>query len=329
MNRALIAATAVALLIGVAGCGGGGGATTSGDEGKSKALVLLPSVQSESYVRQQQGALAEAKKHPDVAVQVDAGTGRTSATGLINKIETAVTKGVDVIAINPSASGNEVRPALQRAASQGVKVLAFDQTIPDFEQLAGYIEIDVSTGALKAGQFAAEELSAGDEFGAIRCFAGNPVMDARMDGFAQGMEGSDIEIVSALDAKCDPAKARTNMENMLTAHQGLDGVFSDTDLGILGALEALEAENKDLLMIGFDGEKAVLEDIANGGMIDATVTNPFEETGIETVRQAVNLAQGGEIPKSTKMKTGLVDSKQDAEEILREIDRLDQQGGNG
>lgn len=331
-SRAVIGAGLTALLLALVGCGGGAGggegdnATATGDGEKPQVLVLLPSLQDESYVRQRQGAQAEAKEHLGVSVRVDAGTGRSSATSVINKIEAAVTKGVDVIAINPGAFGNEVRPVLQRAASQGVKVLAFDQTVPNMDQLSGYIEVDVTRGAVQAGEFIAEKLSSGDEIGVIRCFAGNPVMDARMDGVERGLEGSGIEIVSTLDAKCDPAQARTDMENMLTAHPSLDGVFSDTDVALMGALEALEAENKDLVVVGFDGQKPALEAIANGRIIDATVTNPFEETGMTAVRQAAQLAQGEEIPANTKLESGLVASKEEAEQLLEEINQLNQGG---
>lgn len=322
----------VALLLVLAGCGGGAtgsgdatggeGTIASGDQEKPKILVLLPSLEDESYVRQRQGARTEAKKHPSVSVEVDAGRGRSAATSVINKIETAATKGVDVIAINPGAFGNEVRPVVQRAADQGVDVIAFDQTVPDVPKLRTYVEVDVRPGAVEAGRFMGEQLSEGEEMGVIRCFAGNPVMDARMDGFEQGMEGAGVKIVSTLDAKCDPAKARTNMENMLTAHPNLKGVFSDTDVALMGAIEALEAENKDLVVVGFDGQKPALEAIANERIIDATVTNPFEETGMVTVRQAVKLAQGEQIQRNIKLETELVNSKEEARNLLEEIDQL-------
>lgn len=326
LHVAVTSALAAMLLMLVASCGGGagGGAQTSGQQDKPQVLVLLPSLQDESYVRQRQGAMEEAKEHPNVSFEVDAGSERSSATSVINKIETATSRGVDVIAVNPGAFGNEVRPVLQRAANQGVKVLAFDQTVPDMEQLAGYIEVNVTPGAVQAGEFMGEQLSSGDELGVIRCFAGNPVMDARMSGFERGLEGSGVEIVSTLDPKCDPAKARTDMENMLSAHPNLAGVFSDTDVALMGAVEALEAANKDPVVVGFDGQKPALRAIANGRIIDATVTNPFEQTGKMAVQQAAKLAQGEEIPENTDLDTELVSSKEEAQQLLSQIEEQEQ-----
>lgn len=327
IKAAIMSALAAMLVLVLAGCGGGASGSnseSSGQEDKPRVLLLLPSLQDESYVRQQQGAKAEAKEFPNVSIEVDAGSERSSATSVINKIETATSKGVDVIAVNPGAFGNEVRPVLQRAVNQGVEVMAFDQNVPDIEQLAAYIEVDVSKGAVQAGEFVAEKLSSGDELGVIRCFAGNPVMDARMDGFERGLQGAGVEIVSTLDPQCDPAKARTDMENMLSANPSLDGVFSDTDVALLGAVEALEAANKDLTVVGFDGQKPALKAIANGRIIDATVTNPFEETGATAVRQAAKLAKGEEIPENTKLDTGLVSSKEEAQQLLNEINQQSQ-----
>lgn len=322
--RGILGAAATLLVLLLAACGGAGsseegGASSEGQEQLS-VLVLLPSLEDESYIRQQRGAQAEADKHPDVDIEIDAGTGRDSAPSLISKIESALTRGVDVIAINPGGGGNQVRPTLQRAVDQGVKVIAFDQGVPDFPELTSYIEVDDGGGSL-SGEYMTEQLSQGDQVGIIRCFAGNTVMDARMSSLESGL-GDGLEIVSELDAKCDPAAARTSMENMLTANPELDGVWSDTDVALGGALEALEAENKDLVVCGHDGQIPIIEAIAAGDIVDCTSTNPFEETGEMAVSLSIQAGQEEEIPSNPVLEVQLV-TQENAEEVLQEIEQIE------
>src|ERR1700741_3215227 len=88
---------------------GGGGEATEVAEGK-KVAFILPSLQNDFYLAQQAGAKETESKSPGPDVDIVAGTGEGSGADLIAKIEDALTKQADVIAIESGRAGREGRP---------------------------------------------------------------------------------------------------------------------------------------------------------------------------------------------------------------------------
>jgi ribose transport system substrate-binding protein len=282
-----------------AGCGSdddSGSAAAGSGEPTGKVLYLVPTLDDEAYVRQQAAAKAEAEKYPNIEFDITAGRGRTDATDLVAKIESGVTQGVDVIVVDSGSAGDQLKPALSRAIEQGVKVIVNSQPIEGLDTVTATVRFDHEAGAVPGGEYMAQELKSGDEVGMIRCVIGTPATDARAAGFEKGMEGSGIKVVATGDAECDPEKARSITENMLTAHPNLKGILSDTDIAVIGALEALEAAKKDLVVVGHDGQVAALEAIRDGRVLDASAVYPYNLFGVEGVKAAAGLIEGDDVP---------------------------------
>jgi len=304
-----------------AGCGDDGDSTAGGGGGdeRPKVYVLLPSLESDSYVRESNGAEAAAAT-VDADVTVDAGSSRGEATNLMSKIDTAVTKGYDVIALNPGAVAAELKPALAEAAAQGVKIVAFDQGIPDFGDLSAFVGYDGHQAGLLRGQYMKEQLPDGGDVGMIHCFKENPLTASITEGQVEGMEGGGLEVVSELEGQCDPAKSRTAAENMLTANPELKGLLTGTDIAAMAALPAIRKFGKPLVVVGGDAQQDVLKVIADGGPIQATTTFPFEELGQQAVETAVKVANGEQVDAEILVQPKLV-TKDNVAEIQAELER--------
>jgi ribose transport system substrate-binding protein len=320
--RRLLSATALVALTGlVAACGGdsesdAGGAAADGGGAKKRVFVLMPSLSNQAYVRQNNAIKAQAAKETEAEITIDSpGTGIGEASQLIPKLEAALTKGVDVIAVNGGASSKELIPVLERAAGEGVKIVTFDADIPDLEGKVSFVNLDDMTASPLAGEFVKKELPEGGELFYLSCVVDHPVTVARTKGFEAGLKGWKGKLVGTGDSMCDEAKARTIMENALTAHPGLDAVYTTTEQAAAGGLAALKAANKDLLFVSHDAAKEHVEMIAKGDILDGDVLNPFEDVGTAAVRTAVDAALGKTVEPKVLVKGDFI-TADNAQEYL-------------
>lgn len=299
-------------------------ASAAQDQEKVKVYMLLPSLQDESYVRKLAGAKAEAAKHPEAEVVIQAGSERGEANDLISKIQSALTKGAQAVAVDAGAVPDQLVSTLQRAADDGVPVIASGIELNGIDPPAPFIGVDDVKGSEPGGDFVSEQLTDGGELGIISCFPGNPITEARTEGFKNGL-APNIEVVTVLDSKCDPEKGRSIMENMLTAHPDLDAVYSTTDIAALGALDYLASIDNDLVFVGHDAIRDAVQDIIDGNVLDATITTPFEESGAETVRSLIDAARGNVLPARVDLPQELV-TQENATEFMAQLDRIAEGG---
>jgi ribose transport system substrate-binding protein len=299
LSRVLVAVGTIAAMAAMTACGdsadkGSGSATAAPADGK-KITVIMPSLANDAYLLEKAGAEAEAKRHPDQHVSIVTGAGQSSSE-LVNKVEDAITRGSDVIAIN-AGDPKPVIPALKRAIAQGVKVVVFDVPIPELTGQSSFVGLNNRQGGELAGKWLAEHGGSGGQLGILHCIPGLEITDDRVAGFKSGLGSAPFKVVSTLDAKCDREKGRTTMENMLSSHPNLDAIYSISDTQTFGAVKAIEATGKDPIVVSFDAQPEALKDIQAGTVIDASVGQfPFK-VGALAVKTAVEVAQGKQAPK--------------------------------
>jgi ribose transport system substrate-binding protein len=312
VRRMLVAVGTIAAMAAVAACGssdnsasGSGSATTAAKAAGKKITVIMPSVANDAYLLEKAGAEAEAKRFPDQQVSVVTGTGQSSSE-LVSKIEDAITRRTDVIAIN-AGDPKPVIPALKRAVQQGVKVVVFDVPIPELSEQSSFVGLDNRQGGELAGKWLSAHAGPGGQLGILHCIPGLEITDDRVAGFKAGLGGAPFKVVSTLDAKCDREKGRTTMENMLSSHPDLDAIYSISDTQTFGAVKAIEAVHKDPTVVSFDAQPEALKDIKAGTVIDASVGQfPFK-VGALAVKTAIEVAQGKAVPKQVISPLVMVD----------------------
>jgi ribose transport system substrate-binding protein len=102
------------------------------------------------------------------------------------------------------------------------------------------------------------------------------------------------------------AQSLTVMENMLTAHPDLQGVFCSNESGSLGASQALRARNKKLTLVGFDSSPSLIEAVQAGWIDTLVIQDPFM-MGETAVKSAVRAIRGEATPKKIALPPRLVD----------------------
>ncbi|MBX5272686.1 sugar ABC transporter substrate-binding protein [Rhizobium sp. NLR17b] len=258
---------------------------------KPKVLVIYPYLGDQSFVRMHKASEEEAKKYPDVKIDIVAGPDRTNANYFITAIEKAMTEGYNVIAINHGGAAAQLYPALNKAEAQGIKVVGFDTGLPELKGHASDVLYDIPGASGKAGELFSQIVPEGAKIGIIRCLLGNPDTDAFINGFKKATESKKYNVVMDADAKCDPASARTITENMLTSAPDLGGIFNVFDVSAQGSLQALKASGSKVPLGSIGGQLYGAEAVAAGGNWKYTVPYPFEAIGATAVDTAVKVAK--------------------------------------
>jgi ABC-type sugar transport system substrate-binding protein len=286
------ALAAAALAAGPAACGGDEepGAPAAAKEKPVRVAVVMASLGNDFYIAQKAGAEQEAARHAGAEVTISAGRAQGSTDDVVGLIENAIAKRVDAIAVNGSDT-KPLLPALRRVLDAGIPLVLFDAPADELtSRLAAYIGTDNRAGGEAGGAWLKGQLPDGGKLGVILCVAGHPVTRARLDGFKAGA-GTGFKVVATADAGCDAEKGRKAMEDMLSAHPGLDAVFSTSDSQSIGAVKALEAAREDPLFVSFDAQPAVVEHIEAGTVVDASVAWSARQLGADAVKAAVAAAR--------------------------------------
>jgi ABC-type sugar transport system substrate-binding protein len=299
--RGWVVAACVAAAV-VAGCGGDDkpAATPAAAKGPKpvRVAVIMASLGNDFYIAQKQGIEAEAAKQKGADVSVSAGRAQGSTDDVVGLIENAIAKHADAIAVNGSDT-KPLLPVLQKVIDAKIPLVLFDAPAESLNaQLAAYIGTDNHAGGLAGGEWLKQQLPNGGKLGVILCVAGHPVTTARFDGFKEGA-GPGFKVVATADAQCDPEKGRKAMEDMISAHPGLDAVFSTSDSQSIGVVKALQAAKEDPLLVSFDAQPPIVKDIESGAVVDASVAWSAHEIGADAVKAAVAAARGEPVEKTT------------------------------
>jgi ribose transport system substrate-binding protein len=288
-----IAATAV-----LAGCGDSSDDESSGGAGgqPKRIAIVFPTLDAPFTQFIAAGARAVDRETPDVVVDISTSNQLTDTQQQIRKIEDALTRQPAGLAVFPSVAEPLV-PSLKRAGTQGAKVLVIDQDIPGLPDKVSFVGTNNLKGGQEAGKHMLENLKSG-EVGIIGSSPGITSTDARVKGFKEAIAGSDLDVVSELRADCDRAKAQSAMEDMLSAHPGLEGLFSVCDNSALGAARTIANKRKaeQILHIGFDGSPEAVEALMKGdGTLDADIAqNPYK-MGQESVKALAAAIRGSKV----------------------------------
>jgi ABC-type sugar transport system substrate-binding protein len=285
----------------VAGCGDDGGGSAAKPAATTKPVrvaVIMASLGNDFYIAQKEGIEAQAKQEKGADVSVSAGRAQGSTDDVVGLIENAIAKHADAIAVNGSDT-KPLLPVLQKVIDAKIPLVLFDAPAESLNsQLAAYIGTDNHAGGLAGGEWLKQQLPNGGKLGVILCVAGHPVTTARFDGFKEGA-GPGFKVVATADAQCDPEKGRKAMEDMISAHPGLDAVFSTSDSQSIGIVKALQAAKEDPLLVSFDAQPPIVKDIESGAVVDASVAWSAHEIGADAVKAAVAAARGEPVEKTT------------------------------
>lgn len=273
---------ALMLLSLITGCNSNQGAN-NGDE-KTIGLAIS-TLNNPFFVDLEAGAKAKAQELGVKLVTLDSQD--DSATEMSN-VEDLINQGVDVIMINPTDS-DAVKSAVEAANKANIPVITLDRGANGGNVVAHIASDNVAGGKL-AGEYIVELLGGKGKVVELEGIPGASAARDRGQGFNDALKGSGIEVVAKQTANFDRAEGLTVMENILQAQSEIDAVFAHNDEMALGALEAIKASNRDILVVGFDATDDAKAAVQSGDMAATVEQLPKEigSLGIETAVKILN-----------------------------------------
>ncbi len=95
-------------------------------------------------------------------------------------------------------------------------------------------------------------------------------------------------------ADFDRTKGLNVTENLLASHGAAKAVFAQNDEMALGALRAIKAAGKDIIVVGFDGTDDAVKAV-KGGKLAATIAQQPDKIGELGVETADKLLKGEKV----------------------------------
>lgn len=291
MKKTLLATIGAMSLV-LSACGTGTSETESDGSGNSggdetiKVGVVLKTLSSEywSYV----GAGVEAAAEDlGVEVQLLGPASETAYDEQNNMLETMLADdAMDAIVIAP------LQPDSVVSVLGGTeKPILFVDTDAPFENKVSYIGTGNEEAARTGGEAAAEIAGEGAEAAWIGGVQGNTTSDQREAGFIAGLEAGGVTVVAKQYAEGLADKAASTMENILTSNPNLTVVVTNNDEMAAGAARAADAAGRELVIFGFDGIQAGVQNVIDGTVTGTVAQDPYG-MGYKSVEAAVAAIKG-------------------------------------
>ncbi|TCP96289.1 ribose-binding protein [Cricetibacter osteomyelitidis] len=200
----------------------------------------------------------------------------------LSNVEDLIVRGAKVLLINPTDS-EAVSNAVAIANSNNIPVITLDRGAAK-GNVVSHIASDNVAGGKAAGDFIAEKLGNNAKVIQLEGIAGTSAARERGEGFKQAVEAHKFDVLASQPADFDRTKGLNVMENLLAAKGNVQAVFAQNDEMALGALRAIQASNKSILVVGFDGTDDGIKAVKSGKLSATVAQQPalIGELGIIT-----------------------------------------------
>ncbi|WP_249847525.1 ribose ABC transporter substrate-binding protein RbsB [Aggregatibacter actinomycetemcomitans] len=197
-------------------------------------------------------------------------------------VEDLLVRGAKVLLINPTDS-KAVSNAVAIANRNKIPVITLDRGAAKGE-VVSHIASDNVAGGKMAGDFIAQKLGANAKVIQLEGLAGTSAARERGEGFKQAVAEHKFDVLANQPADFDRTKGLNVMENLLATKGTVQAVFAQNDEMALGALRALSAANKKVLVVGFDGTDDGMKAVKSGKMAATIAQQPalIGELGVVT-----------------------------------------------
>ncbi|CAK2937728.1 ribose ABC transporter periplasmic binding protein [Vibrio crassostreae] len=227
--------------------------------------IVLSTLNNPFFVTMKDGAEAKAEELGYKLIVLDS---QNDPSKELSNIEDLTIRGVKAILINPTDS-DAVSNAIRMANRSNIPVLTLDRGASRGD-VVSHIASDNVIGGEMAGHFIMEKVGEKAKVIQLEGIAGTSAARERGEGFMNAVNGSGLELLASQPADFDRTKGLNVMENLLAANPDVEAVFAQNDEMALGALRAVQASGKDVMIVGFDGTEDGIAAV-NRGLLGATV----------------------------------------------------------
>lgn len=317
MKKLMMSVFTIFLAFSLAACGSQND-TVSNDKSNSdsgsdeiKIGYSINTLNNPFFVEVKNAAEAAAK---EAGINISVVNANNDLATQMNGIEDLIQQKVDVIIIDPVDSKGTV-PAVIAANEAGIPVITTGRKIEGGE-IKTHLGYDEISNGITAGEFLAKQIKEKGKVIELQGTTGTDVARDRSKGFQEAMDKhSGIEIVASQSADFDRAKALTVVENILQANPDVVGLYAANDEMALGALQAIKAANKDIVIVSNDGTEDALKAVQSKEIAGTMAISP-SDYGKKAIEIASAVAKGESQPEFIELPANFV-SLDNVSEVLK------------
>lgn len=219
-----------------------------------------------------------------------------SAEAQVSALEDLTASGnLDALVILPFSS-DELTGPVQTVSEAGTFITVVDRGLTDPEIQDLYVAGDnIAVGSTTA-KFLVDQLGGKGDVVVLR---GIPTVidDERIQGFQEGLEGSDIKVLDIQYANWNSDEAFSLMQDYLAKYSHIDAVWANDDDMLLGVLEAIEQSGRTEIKyaLGGNGMKEIIEKVMAGDAL-TPIETPYPPSMIKTAIYMTAAQFNGQAP---------------------------------
>jgi len=256
---------------------------------KDTLALVVSTLNNPFFVSMKDGAQQKAQELGYNIIVLDS---QNDPSKELSNVEDLTVRGVKAILINPTDS-DAVSNAIKMANRAKLPVLTLDRGA-NHGEVVTHIASDNVAGGKMAGDFIAEKVGAHAKVIQLEGLAGTSAARERGEGFKQAVKANSFDLLASQPADFDRTKGLNVMENLLASQGDAKAVFAQNDEMALGALRAIQASGKDILIVGFDGTKDGIAAVKRG-LLGATVAQQPALIGALGVEAADKFLKGEKV----------------------------------
>ena len=271
----------------------------SSDQPKTLALVVS-TLNNPFFVTLKEGS---EKKAQELGYQLLVLDSQNDSSREMTNVEDLLVKNVDLVLLNPVDS-DAATSAVRLANNRNVPVITLDRGATG-GKVASHVASDNTAGGEMAGQYIVEKIGSNGKVIQLEGIPGTSAARERGQGFIQSLGGTSVEVVASQPADFDRTKGLNVAENLLEANPDVKAIFAQNDEMALGALRAVEAQQMDVMVVGFDGTEDGVRAVTSGEMA-ATVAQQADMIGEVAVVTADKVLKGKNVNAYTPVELQLI-----------------------
>lgn len=295
----LMAATmamSMAVSVSAADESGSGAAPASIEKADSDAEVkigVLMKTMSDAYSNKLGTAIEKYAKENYPNAEIFLMDGQADIAKQISQAEDVIAKQVDVILLNPQDADGSAQ-VLDLASDAGIPVVEVntETTRTDY---TSYIGSNDSEAGEIMGRFVTEQLDGEGQYAILEGEMGQSAQLLRYEGLENTiLKEEGMECIGVLSASWQRDKAMSTTEDWLGKYPDLKAVICENDDMAMGTLQAAEAQEKDIIIIGVDGIEDALKAVKDG-RLSGSVLQDSEGQASSAIDVAVKVGLGEEV----------------------------------
>ncbi|NLI21590.1 MAG: D-ribose ABC transporter substrate-binding protein [Clostridiales bacterium] len=197
-----------------------------------------------------------------------------SAETQASQVEDLITRGVDLMIINPVDS-DAIGTSVIACNNASIPVITVTRS-SNSGTVVQHLDIDnKEAGKLDAEQLI-KDLGGKGKVAILEGFAGSSSAIDREEGFVAALEGSQIEVVASLTANYSREEGATVTEDILQSNPELDAIYAHNDEMALGAVRSVAAAGRsaEIKIYGIDATDDALAAVESGEMAATVQQQP-------------------------------------------------------